>query len=93
MNSSHQQLVAEARHKVAQGIPVSDIISYLHQQSISIIDAIKVIREVYGISLGESKRLVTSNSAWGSVVEAAKPLHEKLEKFELDEQEGGRKVG
>jgi ribosomal protein L7/L12 len=87
MERSHQQLVAEARQKVVQGISANEIISCLHQQGISIIDAMKVIREVYEISLGESKRLVTSNSAWGSIVKAAKPLHEELERFELDQQE------
>lgn len=86
MRSNHQKLVADAQGKVLQGISADEIIKYLQHQDISIIDAIKVVREVYGISLGESKRLVTSNSAWGKVVEAARPLHDDLEKYVLDEQ-------
>jgi ribosomal protein L7/L12 len=86
MGSNHRKLVADAQGKVFQGVSADEVIKYLHHQGISIIDAIKVIREVYGISLGESKRLVTSNSAWGEVVEAARSLHDDLENYVLNEQ-------
>lgn len=45
-------------------------IVFLHAEGLSIVESIRVVTELYGLGLGEAKRLVTANPVWAEVVEA-----------------------
>ena len=70
--------------KDLKGIPLNDMIFMLKQEGLSIIDSIKVVRDVYGLSLGQSKIVVTSHPCWVEFVQASEPLHDELEKLAED---------
>jgi cyclic pyranopterin phosphate synthase len=51
----------------------------MHDDGVTIIDAIKAVRSLYRIDLGEAKRLVTSHPDWASETAAGDELHQVLE--------------
>lgn len=62
-----------------QGVSISEITSYLRQQRVTIIDSIKVVRELYGMPLRQAKSIVSEHASWRDVAEAGDTLHEELE--------------
>jgi ribosomal protein L7/L12 len=62
-----------------QGVSISEVISYLRHQRVTIIDSIKVVREVYGMPLRQAKSIVSEHASWRDVAEAGDALHEELE--------------
>jgi ribosomal protein L7/L12 len=52
------------------------------------IEAIKVIRDAQGVSLGEAKRFFAVHPAWADVHEAAQPLHDAAEQAAREWAEG-----
>ena len=55
----------------------------MKRRGLTIIDAIKAARELFGVSLGEAKELVASNPAYTEVAIASAPLqNEILQAFE-----------
>jgi len=65
-----------AREKIERGADSCEILYWLKQLDVSIIDAIKIVRKVFAIPLGEAKEVVSSHSAWSSTAEGAETLHE-----------------
>ncbi len=61
------------RKRVAEGLPLNETISAMHPDGLSIIDAIKATRELFGINLGDAKLVVTSHPSYTQVADAAKP--------------------
>lgn len=78
MNSNFEAAIVPYRQRVREGEPVEQIIASLHADGFTILDAMKAIRALYGLSLGEAKRLVTSHPIWYQVVKANESLHEEL---------------
>ena len=65
--------------KLQAGATLDDVIAYLHTQGTSILESIKVVRQVGHMSLGDAKQLVSCHTAWRSTVEANEALHEEAE--------------
>ena len=53
------------RAAMEQGFPLEPVIGALRERGASIIEAVKAVREVTGLSLAEAKQLVTDSRAWG----------------------------
>ncbi|WP_237227869.1 ribosomal protein L7/L12 [Rubinisphaera sp. JC750] len=54
-----------------------EITSRLHESGFTIIEVIKTIRELYGVSLNEAKQTVAPHPSYVDVNAAAIPLHEE----------------
>jgi len=50
------------------------VIADLHSDGLTIIDVIKVIRELYSLGLKEANNLVSKHPAWAKIVEQSKPV-------------------
>ena len=80
-----EEIVRTCRTLLTQGYSQDDVILYLHQQGLSIIHSIRVLRILYGIGLAEGKQLVTSHAVWAETVAAHEPLHDALERILREE--------
>ena len=74
-----KDLTQQCGQMTKQGASISDVISYLHQRGVTIIDSIKIVRELYGMPLRQAKSTVAGHSSWRDVAEAGDILHEELE--------------
>jgi ribosomal protein L7/L12 len=71
----------------------SDVISEMKRRDLTIIEAIKTARELFGITLGEAKQLVSSHPDWKQTAAAAGPLHEEIiQAFDDADADNGSKV-
>ena len=61
-----------------QGRSEADILTAMSRRGLSILEAIKAARSVFGIGLGSAKLLVSSHPSWSQTAEAAGPLHDAL---------------
>ena len=50
--------------KLQAGTTIDEVIVYLHDQGLSILDTIKVIRQVERMSLGDAKQIVSNHTVW-----------------------------
>ena len=73
------QLEKMCAHKLQAGVTLDEIIAYLSGQNVSILDAIKIVRNVGGVSLGDAKQMVSCHAAWRSIVKANEMLHDESE--------------
>lgn len=80
MNSDLESVMEECRKRVGHGASRGDLILYLRDEGITIVESMKVLKEIYKLSLGEAKELVTAHPAWTDEVRSADILHEELEK-------------
>lgn len=74
MSTSTEQF-AEA---LKLGKSKAELIGEMKDRGLSIIEAIKAVREVFGVGLGEAKQLVANHPAYVEIARAADPLHEEL---------------
>lgn len=74
-----ETILRECRKKSEQGATSESLVIYLYYKDINIVDSMKILREIYGISLGQAKTLVTSQPVWSKVVKGTEPLHDDLE--------------
>ncbi len=63
------------------GRSATEAASILHHEGLTIVETIKVIKKVYGLSLAVAKSVVTSAPEWTDIVEASEPLHDELERI------------
>lgn len=77
MSLSYEDLEETARSLVRQGTSNEDLIFQLHEHGASILDSIKALRNVRGISLGLAKEIVSSHPVWEQIVTASQPLHDE----------------
>ena len=63
---------------VAQGATVEAALSQLRVEGATPVEAIKAIREVQGISLGEAKQIFSQSPAWSKEVLAGNALHDEV---------------
>ncbi len=62
----------------AAGVARAEIVAAMRADGLSIIDAIKTARSVFGISLGVAKRIVSEHPAWRQEAAKSDALHEEL---------------
>ena len=72
------KLVRNASIKVADGATAGEIAAWLYDCNVSVIDAIKVVRQVFTMPLGEAKQVVTNDPRWASLAEANEDLHKEF---------------
>lgn len=75
-----ENMLEECKKSVSDGGSREDLILHLHREGFTIVESMKILKEVYKLSLGEAKELVTSHSVWADEVRSADILHEELEK-------------
>jgi len=68
----------EFRSEIAQGRSQSDIIASMKCRGFTILDAIKAVRTLFAVSLGEAKELVASNAAYSESADASAPLQDEM---------------
>lgn len=68
----------EFRAELLGGKSQSDLVAEMKHRGLTIIDAIKAVRELYSVSLGDAKQIVSSNPAWVDTASAAVPFHDEL---------------
>lgn len=78
MTNDFINIVKKCRESIKHGMSSEDIILYLHQKGATITESMKVIRELYGLSLGEAKALVTAHPIWTDTVRGADVLHQEI---------------
>ncbi len=66
------------RSQVAKGMSQGEVIAAMKSRELSILDAIKAAREVFGISLGEAKQLVALHPDYCETAAASAPLQDEL---------------
>lgn len=76
--NNYEALVNKVNSEVAHGATEEEILVELRKKEISIIDAIRVVHEVFGISLLKAKNIVSSHPDWIAVHEAHEQFHEDL---------------
>jgi len=78
MGSDLEKTMKECQERVSHGACRGNIILYLHRRGTTIIESMKVLKEVYNLSLGEAKAEVTAHHVWAEEVKSADILHEEL---------------
>lgn len=73
-------LIREYQHAKEQGITPDELLHLMHQQGLTITEAIKAFMEIYNVPLREAKEKVSSSPFWQEIVKAAEPLHDQLAK-------------
>jgi hypothetical protein len=76
--AARERVQFDALAKFGEGAPSDDLIPYLHQRGLSIIESILVVRNLRDLGLGDAKVVVSVHPIWASVVAATVPLHEAL---------------
>jgi ribosomal protein L7/L12 len=87
MKEPTQEIVDRCKELTNQGLNRDDLIAYLHQEGATIMESLKVLMQVFGLSLGDAKQVVSAHPVWKDTVAAAAPLHEELEK-EIERKTG-----
>ncbi|HET8669751.1 MAG TPA: hypothetical protein VFM05_03720 [Candidatus Saccharimonadales bacterium] len=79
MKRDLESMMKECQKRASRGASSEDLILYLRREGITIVESMKVLKEIYKLSLGEAKELVTAHPAWADEVRSANILHEELE--------------
>jgi ribosomal protein L7/L12 len=79
MSKQILSLSAKARQMRAMGRDDEAILSFLREGGCSILESIKIIRELKGGSLAEAKRVVHLSQTWADARQAYDQLHDSLE--------------
>lgn len=73
-----QDVLEGLRSAARSGASREDVIADMRRNDLPIMDAIKAMRELYSISLGEAKQLVTQHPGYSATAAAAAPIHDEL---------------
>ncbi len=79
------RLLDETLRKKSEGASIADVIVMLHDEGLSIVESMWVVRQAYELPLDQVKDLVSAHPIWELIVRAAEPLHEELEKLAAEE--------
>jgi hypothetical protein len=90
-DTAHLEKVCEK--KLRTGGTLDDVIEYLHVQGVSILDAIKVVRNASGMSLGDAKQAVSCHAAWQTIAKANEALHDESEAASREEKQRTSSMG
>lgn len=66
------------RSAIRAGQSQGEILADMKRTGLTIMDAIKATRELFSVSLGDAKQLVSQHPDWLTVAAASAPLHESL---------------
>lgn len=55
-----------------------DLVHEMKERGLTVLEAIKTARELFGISLGEAKLLVCSHPVWQETAAVGSSLHEEI---------------
>jgi len=88
---AEKEIFLRCRELADSGLPIGDVIKYLHERGVTITESMKALIVVYNISLREAKSLVAEHPVWSEVVRASEPLQENAERAirELEKQQKG----
>ena len=82
-----EDLLALAREMRLSGKELDDVLAELRGRGASIIDSLKIVREVERVSLGEAKLIVDASPAWADMRSSNRELREAAIKV-MDDTEG-----
>lgn len=68
----------KCKRMISDDVSQENIISYLYDEDVSIFESIVLIRELYDISLGEAKQIVSTSPCWKAFSTVMDKEHEKL---------------
>ena len=75
----YPELVALARIMLAEGADIETILDAMRERSPSIIQSMKVVRDILGVSMEDAKQLVHHSRAWSDMRDEHSELHERAE--------------
>ncbi len=75
----YDTVIASVRQDVQRGLSVDDTIVALRASGLSIVQSMKALMELHGMSLEDAKAEI--HPVWAGVVKAAEPLHDDLEAY------------
>lgn len=75
----HPELVDLARAMFGRGADLEEVLEALRARSPSIIQSMKVVRDVLELSMSEAKDLVHHSRAWSDMRDEHSELHEQAE--------------
>ncbi|MFP2895964.1 hypothetical protein [Corallococcus sp. 4LFB] len=78
---NYDTVIASLRQDVQRGLSVEDTVVALHASGLTLIQSIKALVELFGMSLGDAKARAASHPVWTNVAKAAEPLHDELEAY------------
>ncbi len=81
MREGFEAALISYQKRIAEGMPVEEVITLLHRDGFTILESIAAIRKLYQISLREAKQLVSIQPVWYDFVEAQRPFHEAVADF------------
>ncbi|HKY30184.1 MAG TPA: hypothetical protein VJM12_19800 [Pyrinomonadaceae bacterium] len=81
-----KSLVLDCQQRISQGASREDLILYLNQKGLTIVESMRILKETYQVSLGEAKKMVTAHPVWADTVRDGDILHEELEKAVIEEE-------
>lgn len=64
------RLVDLAKKQRRKGSSVEEVLASLRSEGATIVDSVKVVREVEGVRLGRAKEIVDSSDTWADVRES-----------------------
>ncbi len=76
MKSASAETYKKYKESAERGTSREHVIVALKDEDYPILEAIKVIRKTYDISLGDAKIAVSSHAAWKNTVDGAQGLHD-----------------
>lgn len=75
----YPELVELARAMLGRGADLEEVLEALREKCPSIIQSMKVVRDVLGLPMNEAKDLVHHSRAWGDMRDEHSELHEQAE--------------
>lgn len=84
MNDRWKQFLKRSQERVVRGEPLEQVIANLHTEGLAILEAIKMVRSLYGLSLKEAERLVLTHPAWVNEANTVISLEDIVETVEND---------
>ncbi|MGE6763699.1 hypothetical protein ACQKGO_37155 [Corallococcus interemptor] len=85
---NYDAVIDSLRPNVLRGVSKEDVVVALHAAGLTIIECIKGLMQLYGLSLGDAKSIAASHPVWRGIVKAAEPLHDELEAY-AEKMKGG----
>lgn len=77
----YDAVIASVRQEVQRGLSVEGAIVALRDAGLTIVQSMKALTQLFGMSLGAAKAVTAGHPVWAGVTKAAEPLHDDLEAF------------
>ena len=75
---SLEEVKTKCQKEIRDGKNSEEIVELLHASGLNITESMKIIMELFNISLGKAKMIVAGHPVWKNVVDAASPLHDDM---------------